>query len=166
MQAKIMEIGEKVVVIKDADGKFLKVPKSKLTFDYKVGSWVTLERNGEDLYVLPEEIRLWDNEVEADGTDILSTIALVSGILMILSCLCLIIFWDTGFLGGGMILTRFSFLAMSAVLLVISSLCRNFSKTQQSGANKAAKTIIWCVIVFFLFLTLYYVITEVVGTAV
>ena len=52
MRARIVKRDEKIVVLKTEKDKFLKVPKKNIDFDFKVGDWVTIEKNEDEIYIL------------------------------------------------------------------------------------------------------------------
>ena len=53
MKAQIVKINPKTVVMKNERGSFATVSKTKLDFDYKLGDTIILEKNGDEVYFLP-----------------------------------------------------------------------------------------------------------------
>ena len=53
MRAQIVKINPKTIVIKNEKGRFATVSKTKLDFDYKLGDTIILEKNGDEVYFLP-----------------------------------------------------------------------------------------------------------------
>ncbi|MDO4508042.1 MAG: hypothetical protein Q4B65_01510 [Candidatus Saccharibacteria bacterium] len=53
MRAQIVKINQKTIVLKNEKGVFATVSKNKLDFDYNLGDTITVEKNGDELYFLP-----------------------------------------------------------------------------------------------------------------
>ncbi len=68
MRAKVMKIGEKTVVLKGENGKFTTVSKKELDFNYRLGSVITVEKNGSELYFLPLDSDFWGGSGEDDDS--------------------------------------------------------------------------------------------------
>lgn len=66
MRARIVKRDEKIVVLKTEKDKFLKVPKKNIDFDFKVGDWVTIEKNEDEIYILPQDSSDFWGEKEDD----------------------------------------------------------------------------------------------------
>ena len=54
MQARIVKINPKTVVIKNSKDRFVTIPKNKLEFDFELGDTIEIERNGNEFYFLPQ----------------------------------------------------------------------------------------------------------------
>lgn len=139
MRARIVKISDKIVVIKTENGEFLKVNKKELDFEYRVGNSITIEKNGKELYFLPDSYDFWDNKTTDDeSADGLTTVALITAILLTISNV-FTIYCDF----SDLFIQEMVSLGVGAVFMIISCLCRNFSKTRNNGAYTAAKIMLW-----------------------
>ena len=54
MRARIVKINDKTVVLKGSNDKFATVAKSKFQFKYQLGDYIIIEKDGDNLYFLPD----------------------------------------------------------------------------------------------------------------
>lgn len=62
MRARIVDIENNEVTIKTEHGKFVTVPQKKLKFDCHISQTVTIEKNGDKIYILPEVSSFWGDD--------------------------------------------------------------------------------------------------------
>lgn len=139
MRARIVKKDDKIVVLKTEKEKFIKVPRKSIDFDFKTGDWVTIEKNEDEVYILPQDSSdFWDSKEsdeyqESDnfavGSLICNSLGIVASFLNL---------WN---IYAGLI---WAILAISGLLLAIGS------KTKKSSAYKAARVTMWISLLFYL----------------
>lgn len=141
MRARIVKIDDKVVVLKTEKEKYLKVPKKIIDFDYKLGEWVTIEKNEDEIYVLPQDSSdFWDIEEKSDAqeADNFATASLIFNSLAIIASFLNL--WNI-------------YAGLVWVVLAVSGLASAFgSKTKKSSVYKAARVTMWISLALYLIL--------------
>lgn len=64
MLARIVKIGQDKIVLKNKSGKFTDVDPSELSFDYKLGDTIEIEKNGDEYYYLPHDASKSSNDID------------------------------------------------------------------------------------------------------
>lgn len=139
MRARIVKRDEKIVVLKTEKDKFLKVPKKNIDFDYKVGDWVTIEKNEDEIYILPQDSSdFWDTKDSDDyqEADNFAVASLVFNSLAIVASFLNLWNFYAGLVWVGL-----------AVFGLIFAL---ISKAKKSGIYKAARITMWVSLAFYL----------------
>ena len=139
MRARIVKRDEKIVVLKTEKDKFLKVPKKNIDFDYKVGEWVTIEKNEDEIYILPQDSSdFWDTKDSDDyqEADNFAVASLVFNSLAIVASFLNLWNFYAGLVWVGL-----------AVFGLIFAL---ISKAKKSGIYKAARITMWVSLAFYL----------------
>lgn len=139
MRARIVKRDEKIVVLKTEKDKFLKVPKKNIDFDFKVGDWVTIEKNEDEIYILPQDSSdFWDTKDSDDyqEADNFAVASLVFNSLAIVASFLNLWNFYAGLVWVGL-----------AVFGLIFAL---ISKAKKSGIYKAARITMWVSLVFYL----------------
>ena len=62
MKARIVDIENNEVTVKTEHGKFITIPQKKLKFDCHINQTVTIEKNGDKIYILPEVPSFWGDD--------------------------------------------------------------------------------------------------------
>lgn len=153
ISAKVMKVNGKTIVIKTRSGKFLTVKRADVDFDVKAGTTLSVERNGDELYFLPESSSFWDDDadVASEEVDGLTISALLSAIMLIASNVCTI-FMMINHIG---IIPLGVSLSSGALFMITSCICRNFAKGKNTSAYKAAKIILWGSLACYIFVLIY-----------
>ena len=139
MRARIVKRDEKIVVLKTEKDKFLKVPKKNIDFDFKVGYWVTIEKNEDEIYILPQDSSdFWDTKDSDDyqEADNFAVASLVFNSLAIVASFLNLWNFYAGLVWVGL-----------AVFGLIFAL---ISKAKKSGIYKAARITMWVSLAFYL----------------
>ena len=139
MRARIVKKGEKIVVIKTEKNKFLEVPKKNIDFDFKVGDRVTIEKNEDEIYILPQDSSdFWDTK-ESEYYQKADNFAIVS---LIFNSLAII----ASFLNLWNIYAGLIWIGLAVPGLIFALL----SKTKKSSIYKAARVTMWISLAFYL----------------
>lgn len=139
MRARIVKRDEKIVVLKTEKDKFLKVPKKNIDFDFKVGDWVTIEKNEDEIYILPQDSSdFWGEKENNDyqEPDSFAGASLVFNSLAIIASFLNLWNFYAGLVWFGL-----------AVFGLIFAL---LSKAKKSGIYKAARITMWVSLAFYL----------------
>lgn len=80
VDAKVMRVNNKTIVVKIKSGKFLTVKRSDIDFDVKAGTALSIEKNDNELYFLPESSSFWDDDLDttSEECDGLTVVALIN----------------------------------------------------------------------------------------
>lgn len=139
MRARIVKRDEKTVVLKTEKDKFLKVPKKNIDFDFKVGDWVTIEKNEDEIYILPQDSSdFWGEKENNDyqEPDSFAVASLVFNSLAIIASFLNLWNFYAGLVWFGL-----------AVFGLIFAL---LSKAKKSGIYKTARITMWVSLAFYL----------------
>jgi len=139
MRARIVKRDEKIVVLKTEKDKFLKVPKKNIDFDFRVGDWVTIEKNEDEIYILPQDSSdFWEENgnSEYQEADNLATASLVFNSLAIIASF--LNFWN---IYAGLVWVGLAVFGLVFALL---------SKAKKSGIYKASRITMWISLAFYL----------------
>ena len=141
MRARIVQNSEKTIVLKTEKDAFLKLPKKDIAFEYKLGDWVTIEKNGDEIYVLPQDSSDFWNAEDTDIYREADNFAISSLILNLLAIVASFLnLWN---LYAGLI-----WVALAGLSLIFAAL----SKTKKSSLYKAARITMWVSLMFYLVL--------------
>ncbi|MBQ3468411.1 hypothetical protein IJN73_01145 [Candidatus Saccharibacteria bacterium] len=153
INAKVMKANNKTVVVKTKSGKFLTVKRSDIDFDVKAGTTLSIEKNGNELYFLPESSSFWDDDSDmiSEECDGLTVVALISAIMLAVSNICTIVMVINH---AGIIPLGIS-LSSGALFMVVSCICRNFAKGRDTNAYKIAKNVLWVFLACYIFVLVY-----------
>lgn len=150
MQARIVKRDEKIVTLKTEKDKFLKVPKKNIDFDFKVGDWVTIEKNEDEIYILPQDSSdFWGEKDNGDYQEADSSAAasLVFNSLAIVASFLNLWNFYAGLVWVGL-----------AVFGLIFGL---LSKAKKSGIYKAARIAMWISLAFYLIILVMVICTAI-----
>ena len=139
MRARIVKRDEKLVVLKTEKDKFLKVPKKNIDFDFKLGDWVTIEKNEDEIYILPQDSSdFWGEKDDDDhqAADNFATASLIFNSLAIVASFLNLWNFYAGLIWVGLAVFGLVFALMS--------------KAKKSGAYKAARVTMWISLAFYL----------------
>ena len=153
VDAKIMKVNNKTVVVKTRSGKFLTVKRSDIDFDIKAGTPISIEKNGSELYFLPGLSSFWDDDLDtvSEECDGLTVVALISAIMVVVSNVCTISMManHVGIIPLGVSLSS------GALFMIMSCICRNFAKGRDTSVYKIAKIVLWLSLACYIFVLVY-----------
>ena len=150
MRARIVKRGEKNIVLKTEKDRFLKVPKKSIDFDFKVGDWITIEKNEDEIYILPQDSSdFWGEKDNNDyqEADSFAVISLVFNSLAIIASFLNLWNFYAGLVWAGL-----------AVFGLIFAL---LSKAKKSSIYKTARITMWISLAFYLIILVIVICTAI-----
>lgn len=150
MRARIVKRDEKNIVLKTEKDRFLKVPKKNIDFDFKVGDWITIEKNEDEIYILPQDSSDFWGEKDNDDYQEADSFAIIS-----------LVFNSLAIIASFLNLWNFYAGLVWVGLAVFGLIFALLSKAKKSSIYKTARITMWISLAFYLIILVIVICTAI-----